>query len=160
MTRAFEIEGQAGLARGDGGGPLHAGNGTLHHLGLVVPSIVDAAEEFAASMSAAWDGQIFHDPLQCVRVAFFSPADARNPVFELVEPADDVSPVSSFLKKSVGLHHVCYEVDDLEAVLQEAQRVGFIIISGPKPAVAFGGRRIAWVSKSRLLIEFLERQRQ
>jgi hypothetical protein len=45
-------------------------------------------------------------------------------------------------------------------VLQEARRLGFVIVSEPAPAVAFGGRRIAWVSKSRLVIEFLERQLQ
>jgi methylmalonyl-CoA/ethylmalonyl-CoA epimerase len=142
-------------------GPLLVGNSSLHHIGFVVPSIAAAAEEFAMNMSASWDGQIFHDPLQRVRVCFFKAADAGNPVFELVEPADEASPVSSFVKKPGGLHHVCYEVDDLESVLREAQRVGFVIVSDPTPAVAFGGRRIAWVcSKTRLLIEFLERQRQ
>ena len=59
----------------------------LHHLGFVVASISAVAEEFAASMSARWDGQVVHDPLQRVRVACFSPADARNQVYELVEPA-------------------------------------------------------------------------
>jgi catechol 2,3-dioxygenase-like lactoylglutathione lyase family enzyme len=75
-----------------------------------------------------------------VRVAFFSPADTRNRVFELVEPDNEVSPVSNFLKKRVGLHHVCYEIDDLELGLQEARSVGLVIVSGPTPAVAFGGR--------------------
>jgi methylmalonyl-CoA/ethylmalonyl-CoA epimerase len=69
-------------------------------------------------------------------VAFFDPADTRNPVFELVEPDSEVSPVSNFLKKGVGLHHVCYEIDDLESGLQEALGVGLAIISGPTPAVA------------------------
>jgi methylmalonyl-CoA/ethylmalonyl-CoA epimerase len=160
MTRTLELGGQADSVRTDRVGPLLVGNSTLHHVGFVVPSIADVAEEFAMFMSASWDGKIFHDPLQRVRVAFFKAADARNPVFELVEPADEVSPVSNFLKKPVGLHHVCYEIDDLESVLQEAQRLGFVIVSDPAPAVAFGGRRIAWVSKSRLVIEFLERQRQ
>lgn len=161
MNRTAELEAQARAGRTDRGGPLHVGNGTLHHLGFVVPSISTAAEEFSASMSAQWDGQIVHDPIQRVRVAFFSPADTRNPVFELVEPASDVSPVSNFLKKRVGLHHVCYEVDNLESVLREAVAVGFVVVSGPEPAVAFGGRRIAWVcSTSRMLMEFLERQSQ
>jgi len=127
----------------------------------VVASISAVAEEFAASMSASWDGQIIHDPLQQVRVAFFKPFDARNPVFELVEPAGEASPVSNFLSKRVGLHHICYETDDLESGLEAARAVGFFIVSTPKPAVAFSGRRIAWVcSKSRLLMEFLERERK
>lgn len=137
---------------------LLGGNGTLHHLGFAVASISESAEEFAVTMSANWDGEIIHDPLQRVRVAFFTPVDSRNPVFELVEPASGASPVSNFLKKRVGLHHVCYEVDDLELALQAAQSVGLVRVSDPKPAVAFGGRKIAWVCSRRfLLIELLER---
>ena len=131
----------------------------MHHLGCVVPSISAVADAFAASISASWDGHIIHDPLQRVRVAFFKPFDARNPVFELVEPASDVSPVTNFLKKGGGLHHVCYEIDDLESALEESRAAGFVMVSPPKPAVAFGGRRIAWIcSKNRLLIELLERR--
>lgn len=140
-------------------GPLLAGKCKLHHLGVVVASISAVAEEFAAAMSASWDGQIIHDPLQQVRVTFFKPFDTRNPVFELVEPAAEDSPVTNFLSKRVGLHHICYEIDDLESSLKAARISGFFIVSNPKPAVAFGGRRIAWVtSKQRLLMEFLERQ--
>ena len=112
-------------------------------------------------MCANWDGRIIHDPLQRVRVAFFTPLDTRNPVFELVEPAGEDSPVTNFLSKRVGLHHVCYETDDLDAGLHAARSAGLLIVSTPKPAVAFNGRRIAWVSsKNRLLMEFLERQRK
>jgi len=139
-------------------GPLLGGNGTLHHLGFAVSSISAVAEEFAISMSARWDGEIIHDPIQRVRIAFFSPADTRNPVFELVEPASDASPVSNFLKRGGGLHHVCYEIDDLESGLRKARGVGLVIVADPVSAVAFGGRRIAWVcSKRRLLVELLER---
>jgi len=139
-------------------GPVFLGKGTLHHLGLVVASISQVAQEFADSMSASWDGQIIHDPLQQVRVAFFRPFEKRNPVFELVEPAAEDSPVTNFLSKRVGLHHICYEIDDLETTLKSARRSGFFVVSNPKPATAFGGRRIAWVtSKQRLLMEFLER---
>lgn len=138
--------------------PLLGAQGVLHHLGFVVRSISSVGQDFASSMSARWDGEIIHDALQRVRVAFFYPADPRNPVFELVEPADEMSPVSDFLNKRGGLHHVCYEVDDLESALQQARQVGMAIASLPAPAVAFNGRRIAWVfSKQRLLIEFLER---
>jgi len=143
---------------GSGIGPLISGNAILHHLGFVVASISAVAEGFAASVSARWDNKLIHDPLQLVRVAFFRPVDTRNPIFELVEPAIEGSPVSRFLKKGGGLHHVCYETDDVESGLREARVAGLVIVAAPTPAVAFGGRRIAWVcSKNRLLIELLER---
>ena len=150
---------ETGSAQDEHIGPLLGGNAVLHHLGFVVPSIAAAAGQFAAFISASWDGRIIHDPIQRVRVSFFSPTDLRNPVFELVEPAGEASPVSSFLKKGGGLHHVCYEIDDLESGLQEARSVGLAVVAAPAPAVAFGGRRIAWVcSRNRMLMEFLERR--
>ena len=140
-------------------GPLLAERAILHHLGFVVASISAVADEFALFTSASWDRQIIYDPVQEVRASFFIAVDGRNPVFELVEPAGEASQVSNFLRKNRGgLHHVCYEVDNLESALQEARRVGLVIVSAPAPAVAFGGRRIAWVcSQNRLLMEFLER---
>ncbi len=145
----------------DAGSSLLGGNATLHHLGFAVQSIGAVGDLFARSMSARWDRLIIHDPLQRVRVAFFYPVDARNPVFELVEPASENSPVTNFLKKRVGLHHVCYEVDEVESRLGQARAAGAIIIAEPAPAVAFGGRSIAWVcTKDFLVIEYLERPRQ
>lgn len=133
-------------------------SGVLHHLGFVVKSIATVADEFAVSLSARWDREIIHDPIQRVRVAFFAPVDSANPVYELVEPASEDSPVTDFLKKRGGLHHVCYEVNDLDAALEAARSAGWAIASSPAPAVAFEGRRIAWiVSKTRLLMELLER---
>jgi methylmalonyl-CoA/ethylmalonyl-CoA epimerase len=161
LNGSVELQDRTDSVRTGRVGPLLGGKCTLHHLGVVVASISAVADEFAVSMSACWDGQIIHDPLQQVRVAFFSPVDPRNPVFELVEPASEASPVSNFLTKRVGLHHVCYEIDDLESGLRDARGVGFAVMSSPKPAAAFGGRRIAWVmSKRRLLMEFLERRRE
>jgi methylmalonyl-CoA/ethylmalonyl-CoA epimerase len=134
-------------------------SGVLHHLGFVVKSISTVADEFAVSVSARWDGEIIHDPIQRVRVTFFSPVNSTNPVYELVEPASEDSPVADFLQKRGGLHHVCYEVDDLDAALKAVRSTGWAIASSPAPAVAFEGRRIAWIfSKTRLLMELLERQ--
>lgn len=141
-------------------GPLVGGKAVLHHLGFVVSSISATGEEFAASMSAHWDGKITYDPIQRVRLSFFNPCDERNPVYELVEPASDTSPVSAFLKKGGGLHHVCYEIDGLERTLEEARLSSFVVLATPVPAVAFAGRRIAWIcsrAKNRLLVELLER---
>src|ERR1700751_273624 len=102
-------------------GPLVRQRACLHHLGFVVGSIAKTAGPFATAMSATWDREIIHDPVQRVRVFFFRPFDAHNPVFEPVEPAEAQSPVSNFLETGGGLHHVCYEVDDLNLALQESK---------------------------------------
>jgi len=160
-TGAQDTLNKAGFLPVSYGGPLFSQNGVLHHLGFVVASIAKVAEQFAASMTACWDTRIFHDPLQRVRVTFLTPLDVRNPVFELVEPASTSSPVSNFLRKGGGLHHVCYEIDDLESALREAKAAHLAILSAPIPAVAFDGRKTAWVcSQNRLLMELLERDRK
>jgi methylmalonyl-CoA/ethylmalonyl-CoA epimerase len=130
----------------------------LHHVGFVVASIAESMDEFVRSLAGSWDGKVFEDPHQKVKVAFLStgPADAQ---IELVEPAEATSPVSRFLEEQGGgLHHVCYEVEDLEREMAKMRSHGAIIAKRPKPAVAFEGRRIAWVITSgKLLVELLER---
>lgn len=131
----------------------------LHHVGYVIASIQQSAERFARSLGATWDGNIIFDPLQKVRVTFFQGRNAAEPLIELVEPAESESPVTHFLERGGGLHHLCYEVEDLELHLGFCKSVGTAIIRPPVPAVAFGGRRIAWaVNRNRLLMEFLERR--
>lgn len=132
--------------------------GALHHVGFVVASIPKSVQGFAAMLRADWDEQIFHDPNQGVRVTFLKSRSDGDPLWELVEPADDKAPVYSFALKGGGLHHVCYVVDELERALADARALGAIITRQSMPAVAFGGRRIAWIyTKNRLLIEYLER---
>jgi methylmalonyl-CoA/ethylmalonyl-CoA epimerase len=134
--------------------------GTLHHVGFVVASIADSAPQFAAVLDAEWDGVIIFDPLQSARVSFLRSKVASNPLLELVEPAGADSPVGKFLQRGGGLHHVCYQVSNLEEQLQRSRDKGALIVRGPAPAQAFGGRRIAWVfTPAKLLIEYLEAAR-
>jgi methylmalonyl-CoA/ethylmalonyl-CoA epimerase len=132
--------------------------GSFHHVGFVVASIDAAIQGVAKSVDAEWDGEITHDPLQYVRVAFLRPKHAADPLVELVEPAGEKSPVLAFLQRGGGLHHLCYEVDQLDRQLETSRAGGGLVVRPPLPAVAFGGRRIAWLyTKEKLLIEYLER---
>lgn len=129
----------------------------LHHIGYVLASIENDAEDFARSLGATWDGKIVFDPLQRVRVTFLQGRNAADPLIELVEPGGLESPVSRFMERGGGLHHLCYEVEAIESHLAFCKSVGNLVIRQPVPAVAFDGRRIAWtVTKRRLLVEFLE----
>jgi methylmalonyl-CoA/ethylmalonyl-CoA epimerase len=133
------------------------GGAKLHHIGFVVSSIEESAESLARSLSAKWDGRIVFDPLQGVRVTFLTGAHHNDSQIELVEPGSPNSPVSQFLSRGGGLHHLCYEVDDLESHLSFCKSVGTKVIRPPVPAVAFEGRRIAWaLTRKRLLVEYLE----
>ena len=134
---------------------------TFHHIGFVLASIQASVQGFLDSMNAEWDGIIFHDPNQLVRVTFLRGRQPNAPLFELVEPAGDKSPVIPFLKRGGGLHHLCYEVENLESQLALSRSQGGLLVRAPLPAVAFEGRRIAWVyTKHKLLLEFLESHKQ
>jgi methylmalonyl-CoA/ethylmalonyl-CoA epimerase len=129
----------------------------LHHVGYVVSSIAQIADRFAASIGAAWDQRIILDSLQGAHVTFLGKLGGPFPVIELVEPEDEHSPVANFLRRGGGLHHLCYEIDSLEGQLKATRALGGTVVRAPLAAVAFDGRRIAWVStKDRLLLEFLE----
>lgn len=129
----------------------------MHHIGFVVDSIERAGKSFAESLNLTWNGRVFLDPLQKVNVTFMNSAEPGEPQIELIEPVAEDSPVRSFLAKGGGLHHVCYEVQGLENQLRLSCSQGGKLVRPAMPAVAFGGRRIAWIySKERLLIEFLE----
>jgi methylmalonyl-CoA/ethylmalonyl-CoA epimerase len=142
-------------------GAIALSQGTFHHIGFVVTSIRTSVQGFLDSLQAEWDGTIFHDPNQAVRVTFLRGKHDANPVLELVEPAGENSLVIPFLKRGGGLHHLCYEIDSLEAQLAWSRTQGGLVVRPPLPAVAFGGRRIGWVyTKNKLLLEYLERQRR
>lgn len=133
----------------------------MHHVGYVVGNIDSAVQGFLKSLSATWDGVVFEDPIQKVKVTFLStgPSDTQ---IELVEPSAPDAPVRKFLNDTGGgLHHVCYEIGDLDRELSGTRARGGLIARRPAPAVAFGGRRIAWIlTAEKLLVELLEARAQ
>ena len=132
--------------------------GNFHHVGLVVASIQQTVKGLANSLDAVWDGVIVHDPSQKVRVTFLQSGNLADPLFELIEPAAEDSPVLGSARKGGGIHHVCYVVDSIEEQLERCRSQRALIVKPATPAVAFGGRRIAWVyTRNKLLIEYLER---
>ena len=137
--------------------PNPSGYRHLHHVGFVVADLEASAPGMAIALLTEWTREIFTDPLQRVRVTFLQ-GGYQSPLLELVEPLADDSPVRRFLgEKGGGLHHLCYEVPSIPEHLAYIRAGGGLIVSRPKPAVAFGGRRIAWaLTREKLLLEFLQ----
>lgn len=115
-----------------------------HHVGLAVPSITALVP----------DAHITHDPVQRVSVAF---VDIAGQCIELIEPADEKSPVSDNIAKGQKLVHVAIEVPDIEAAITAARPHGFHRLAKPVPATAFDERPIAWLfSRQYGLFELIE----
>jgi len=84
-------------------------------MGFVLHSIQNSAEYFARSLGRLGTATSYLDPIQKERVTFFPAAHAHDSLIELVEPGGPDSPVSRFLSDGGGLHHICYEVEDLDS---------------------------------------------
>lgn len=130
----------------------------LHHVGVATQKLEATAKMLEGLFGYRTIAGPFADPIQRVSVSFLTMSDDDKVEVELVEPLTDDSPVRSILQKGGGTaYHLCLETADLDAALQHAKGLGCMLVSPPAPAVAFGGRRIAWIyTSSRQLIELVE----
>jgi len=130
---------------------------SLHHVGIAVRDMGDALKVYEGVLGYRRTNPAVHDAIQDVYVCFLAPAVTGGCLLELVAPASDQSPIQRTLANGEGVYHLCYEVADLGRALAALRASGFLIIGRPVPAVAFGGRPIAWLySPSRQLIELVE----
>jgi methylmalonyl-CoA/ethylmalonyl-CoA epimerase len=129
----------------------------LHHIGMLVRDIEAATQLQVARYGYQIESDIIHDPIQTARVRFLRLSNATN-WLELVAPEDEGSKLFNALtKRGEGLHHLCYEVSDLAAAITHLREGRQLLLSGPTPAVAFGGRCIAWfMDRTGLLTELVE----
>jgi len=130
---------------------------TLHHLGIAVSSIPDAQAAFCTLFGLTPVSEPIVDPIQHVKVCFLASGSPSGLLLELVEPATNDSAIGAILRRGGGAYHLCYQVGDLDAELERMRAERCLIVSGATPAVAFGGRRIAWLyTPQRQLVELLE----
>lgn len=127
--------------------------GTFHHVGVACRSIQDETASIVALGYAA-EGSATEDPIQKVRVQFFSGAGPR---IELIEPTSQESPVFGLLKRGTKFYHLAYEVGDFDGAVGAVESNGFRAVGPAAPAAAFGMRRIIFLmAKSGMLIELIE----
>lgn len=128
----------------------------LHHIGHLVHDLSAAAAACQANFGYRIESPVIEDPVQTALVQFLRLPGGAN-WLELVTPNGPNSKLSLALAKGGGLHHLCYEVDDIEAACVALRRQKMALLSTPAPAVAFTGRRIAWLlGRDRLLTELVE----
>ena len=130
----------------------------IDHIAIAVHSIEEAlqAYEGALGLELADVGEVSE---QGVRVAFLPVGESE---IELVEPLTTDSGVAKFLeKRGEGIHHICFEVGDIEAALQDLAAKGVRLIDKQPRQGAHG--RIAFLhpkSTHGVLIELIEKGAQ
>jgi methylmalonyl-CoA/ethylmalonyl-CoA epimerase len=128
---------------------------TIDHVGVIVRSIPDAVSYYTRTFGLRPCGDAVVDPLQDVELQFLE--DDRGMRLELIRPLGDGSPAAQALAKGGGLNHVCYRVADLQASIDALLADKAKLVREPRPAVAFNGRRVAFLYTRHLeLIEFVE----
>lgn len=129
----------------------------FHHIGVAVPDLSKALPSYAALFGYRLISGPFDDPIQKVAVCFIGNGTPGEPMIELIAANAPDSPIRSILAQGGGAYHLCFETADIERALEQAQEAGSLTVSRPVPAVAFGGRRIAWFyTPTRQLIELVE----
>ncbi len=138
----------------------------LHHIGLVVPHLSELVEVFR-SLGLKQATQPESDPIQKVRASFIASNEGEETYIELLEPLSDDSPVTKFLeRKGGGLHHLCFEVDDIDSVVDELVERDFKLVSPPvecagydrsfRPGSTQPSKIIFFLLGNKVLIELLE----
>jgi methylmalonyl-CoA/ethylmalonyl-CoA epimerase len=129
----------------------------LHHIGIAVADIDTATADYRRRLRCELAGGRYHDPVQTALIQFLRlPGDSV--LIELVAPDGPASRLSNAVRKGGGINHVCHSTPDIDEACRALSEEGMMVIQEPTPAVAFGGRRIAWLmGDDRVLTELVER---
>ena len=113
----------------------------IYHLGYAVEDIEAAARFYRENFGTeSTEPEVVEE--QGVIATMFRVGES---MIELVQPTRPDSPVGRFLeRRGEGVHHVAYEVDDLEAALRELKKNGVELVD-EEPRAGAGGTRVAFV---------------
>jgi methylmalonyl-CoA/ethylmalonyl-CoA epimerase len=111
--------------------PLSAAMKKLEHIGIAVKDL-DAANELFAKLLGTTHYKIEEVGSEGVRTSFFRVGDFK---IELLQATRSDSPIAKFIeKRGEGLHHVAFDVDDIETTVKQKAGEGFEAIGqSPKP---------------------------
>ena len=113
----------------------------INHIGIAVNDLEAAIPYYRDQLKMTFEGTEVVEE-QKVKVAFLLVGESR---IELLEPTATDSPVAKFLEKNgQGVHHVAYEVADIEAALADLKEQGVRLID-EKPRLGAHGSLIAFL---------------
>lgn len=107
--------------------------GRLNHVAIAVPDLDQAAALYRDTLGAKISDAM-PQPKHGVTVIFI---DLGNTKIELLHPLGDESPIASFLGRnpSGGIHHICYEVDDIIVAREQLKATGARILGDGEPKI-------------------------
>lgn len=117
--------------------------GRLNHVAIAVPDLAAASAIYRDTLGAKVSAPQAL-PEHGVTVVFI---DTGNSKIELLEPLGEASPIASFLEKnpSGGMHHLCYEVDDILAARDRLKASGARVLGDGAPKIGAHGKPVLFL---------------
>ena len=117
--------------------------GRLNHVAIAVPDIRKASEIYRSTLGADVSAPM-PQPAHGVTTVFIT---LPNTKIELLEPLGDNSPIAKFLERNAdgGIHHVCYEVDDILAARDRLKAEGARVLGDGEPKTGAHGKPVLFL---------------
>lgn len=117
--------------------------GRLNHVAIAVPDLEKGTAVYRTMLGAKVSAPQA-EPAHGVTVVF---VELPNTKIELLEPLGASSPIAGFLEKnpSGGIHHVCYEVDDILAARDRLKAAGARVLGDGAPKIGAHGKPVLFL---------------
>ena len=117
--------------------------GRINHIAIAVPDVTAAAQHWQTMLGATVSAvQIL--PEHGVRIVFVT---APNGKVELMEPINAQSPIAGFLQRNQdgGMHHICYEVDDIAVARETLETHGARVLGNGEIKIGAHGNPVLFL---------------
>ncbi len=117
--------------------------GRLNHVAIAVPDLDAACAQYRGALGASV-GAPQDEPDHGVTVVF---VELPNTKIEFLHPLGENSPIAGFLEKnpSGGIHHICYEVDDIIAARDRLTASGARVLGTGEPKIGAHGKPVLFL---------------
>ncbi|MSO68869.1 MAG: methylmalonyl-CoA epimerase [Alphaproteobacteria bacterium] len=128
--------------------------GRLNHIAIAVPDLKAGATVYRDTLGAKVSAPL-DLPEHGVTTVF---VELPNAKIELIHPLGDKSPIASFLERNPagGIHHVCYEVDDIRAARDRLKAAGARVLGDGEPKVGAHGKPVLFLHPKDFLGTLIE----
>lgn len=117
--------------------------GRLNHVAIAVPDLAAGVALYRDTLGAKVN-EPQDEPDHGVTVVFI---ELPNTKIELLHPLGENSPIAAFLEKNPagGIHHICYEVDDILAARDKLQAAGARVLGNGEPKIGAHGKPVLFL---------------
>jgi methylmalonyl-CoA/ethylmalonyl-CoA epimerase len=117
--------------------------GRLNHVAIAVPALAEAMATYRNALGAQVSEPL-PQPEHGVTVVFVT---LPNTKIELLEPLGANSPIAAFLERNAsgGIHHVCYEVEDIRAARDKLKAAGARVLGDGEPRIGAHGKPVLFL---------------